>query len=78
MNGISKRGCCLPISTSGVYTNGSFARGAEKQKNKLADDGGGLITITIVFTHHFFLHHCFHLLLFTHASFLQPFTHRSL
>jgi len=50
----------LSVSTGGVYANGSFARGAEKQKNKLADDGG-LIT-TIVFHQRFF-----HSLFFTHC-----------
>ena len=53
----SLREFCLPVHVNGVYANGSFARDAEKQKNKLADDGGGLTT-TIVF-HPLFFPHCF-------------------
>jgi len=52
----------LPISTSAVYANLSFARGA---KNKLADDGGGLTTTMF-----------FHSLFSPTAS--PPFTGRSL
>jgi len=58
-----------------------LARGAEKQKNKLADNGG--LTTTIVFhpplfPAPLFSPNGFHALLFIHNSFPQPFTHRSL
>jgi len=47
----SLREFCSPVHAGGVYANRSFARDAEKQKNKLADDGGGLTTM--------FFTHCF-------------------
>jgi len=48
----------------------------EMQKNKLADDGGGLTT-TIVF-HQRFFHSLFSPTAFHPLTYLQPFTHRSL